>query len=34
MYLAIIDIEPFKEYRLLLTFENGKKEYLKSIIMI
>jgi hypothetical protein len=25
MYLAIIDVEPLRDYQLLLTFENGEK---------
>jgi hypothetical protein len=25
MYLAVIDVEPLKDYKLLLTFENGEK---------
>ncbi|MDK2800374.1 MAG: hypothetical protein PWQ70_1993 [Clostridiales bacterium] len=25
MYLAIIDVKPLKDYKLLLTFENGEK---------
>ncbi|MBK5245096.1 MAG: DUF2442 domain-containing protein [Eubacteriaceae bacterium] len=25
MYLAVIDVEPLNDYKLLLTFENGKK---------
>ncbi|WP_041669003.1 DUF2442 domain-containing protein [Acetobacterium woodii] len=25
MYLAVIDVEPLNDYKLLLTFENGEK---------
>ncbi|WP_414733475.1 DUF2442 domain-containing protein [Acetobacterium carbinolicum] len=25
MYLAVINVEPLKDYKLLLTFENGEK---------
>lgn len=25
MYLAIVDVKPLQDYRLLLTFENGEK---------
>lgn len=25
MYLAVIDVEPLSDYKLLLTFENGEK---------